>query len=113
MASAPSSTSSSPPVRARPTRVNGGASTVLTAELVNARRRGAELFVAKLGDEGRGRALVLAGALVELFRANVGLSRDEIEAALAAVSAAPRDRRLKDGLTKLLDDRCTWSVAND
>jgi predicted nuclease of restriction endonuclease-like RecB superfamily len=86
---------------------------VLTAELVNARRRGAELLVAKLGQEGRSRALELAAALVELFRGNVGLSRDELEAAVAAVAAAPRDRRLKDGLTKLLDDRSTWSVADD
>jgi predicted nuclease of restriction endonuclease-like RecB superfamily len=86
---------------------------VLTAELVNARRRGAELFVAKLGQEGRTRATGLAAALVELFRGSVGLSRDELEAAVAAVAAEPRDRRLKDGLTKLLDDRATWSLADD
>jgi predicted nuclease of restriction endonuclease-like RecB superfamily len=86
---------------------------VLTAELVNARRRGAELLVAKLGQEGRSRALELAGALVDLFRAKVGFSRDELESALAEVAASPRDRRLKDGLTKLLDDRCTWSLAHD
>jgi predicted nuclease of restriction endonuclease-like RecB superfamily len=80
---------------------------------VNARRRGAELFVAKLGDEGRARALELAGALSELFRASVGLSRDELEAAVGAVAAEARDQRMKDGLVKLLDDRCTWSLAHD
>jgi predicted nuclease of restriction endonuclease-like RecB superfamily len=86
---------------------------VLTAELVNARRRGAELLVAKLGDEGRERALGLAGALCDLFGASIGLSRDDVDAALGAVAAEPRDQRVKDGLTKLLDDRCTWSLAHD
>jgi predicted nuclease of restriction endonuclease-like RecB superfamily len=80
---------------------------------VNARRRGAELHVAKLGEEGRARALELAGALVDLLRGSVGLSREEIEAALAAIVAEPRDQRMKDGLAKLLDDRCTWSLAHD
>jgi predicted nuclease of restriction endonuclease-like RecB superfamily len=86
---------------------------VLTAELVNARRRGADLLVAKLGDEGRERALELARVLVDLFRTSVGLSRDEVEAALSAVDAEARDQRMKDGLVKLLDDRCTWNLAHD
>ena len=54
---------SAPPLRARhratPARrspATGGASTVLTADLVNARRRGAELHLTKVSDETRARA---------------------------------------------------------
>jgi predicted nuclease of restriction endonuclease-like RecB superfamily len=86
---------------------------VLTAELVNARRRGSELFVAKLSDETRAMAVDLAARLVGLLRQSVGLSRDEVDAALSAVEVGPRDLRLKDGLAKLLDDRSTWTLAND
>jgi len=86
---------------------------VLTAELVNARRRGSELFVAKLSDEARAMAVDLAARLVGLLRQSVGLSRDEVDAALSAVEVGPRDLRLKDGLAKLLDDRSTWTLAND
>jgi predicted nuclease of restriction endonuclease-like RecB superfamily len=86
---------------------------VLTADLVNARRRGSELFVAKLSDEARAMAVQLAARLVGLFRQSVGLSRDEVDAALSAVEVGPRDLRLKDGFAKLLDDRSTWTLAND
>ena len=84
---------------------------MLTAELVNARRRGSELFISKLGDEGRARALDLAREMVDLFRTSIGLSRDEVEARLGAVDVAPREQRVKDGLAKLLDDRAAWNLA--
>jgi predicted nuclease of restriction endonuclease-like RecB superfamily len=80
---------------------------------VNARRRGAELFVASLGGEGRARAVELAAALIDIFRASAGLSRDDVDAALVAVEVSPREHRLKQGLAKLLDDRATWSLANE
>jgi predicted nuclease of restriction endonuclease-like RecB superfamily len=86
---------------------------VLTAELVNARRRGSDLLVAKLNDEGRTRAVEVAATLIDVFRHSVGLSRDEVDAALGAVDVGPREQRMKDGLAKLLDDRAEWTLANE
>src|SRR5207249_4409716 len=51
--------------------------------------------------------------LVDLFQASVGLSRDDLEAALSAVEVAPREQRLRDGLAKLLDDRASWSAPSE
>jgi predicted nuclease of restriction endonuclease-like RecB superfamily len=86
---------------------------VLTADLVNARRRGAELFVTQLSDESRASATALAEKLILVFRANVGQSRDELLSALAAIEVEPREQRLKDGLVKLLDDRATWDTKGE
>jgi len=86
---------------------------VLTADLVNARRRGAELHLTKVSDETRARANQLAAPLVAIFRDGIGQSREEVDASLAAVEAEPRDLRLKAGLIKLLEDRATWGVTSD
>jgi uncharacterized protein len=86
---------------------------VLTADLVNARRRGAELHLTKVTDETRARARDLAALLVAIFRDGIGQTREEVDAALSAVEADPRHHRLKAGLIKLLDDRATWSVTSN
>ncbi len=86
---------------------------MLTADLVNARRRGKELHLTKVSDETRARAHDLALGLVAAFRDGVGRTRDEIDAELAVIEAEPRDQRLKAGLVKLLDDRSTWNVTSD
>ena len=86
---------------------------MLTADLVNARRRGAELHLTKVSDETRARANQLATPLVAVFRGGIGRSREEVDASLAAVEAEPRDQRLKAGLIKLLEDRATWGVTSD
>ena len=96
---------------ARRSPASEGGSTVLTADLVNARRRGAELHLTKVSDETRARANQLAVPLVAVFRDGIGRSREEVDASLAAVEAEPRDQRLKAGLIKLLEDRATWSIS--
>jgi predicted nuclease of restriction endonuclease-like RecB superfamily len=83
---------------------------VLTADLVNARRRGTDLHVSKLDPASRARAISLGADLLALYQAGVGHSRDDLDAALAAVDVLPREIRLKDGLIKLLDDRATWGI---
>ena len=85
---------------------------MLTADLVNARRRGSDLVIAKLDAESRSRAVAIAAALIDRFREGVGLSRDELEAELASVEVGAREQRMKDGLAKLLDDRATWDLVN-
>jgi predicted nuclease of restriction endonuclease-like RecB superfamily len=79
---------------------------VLTADLVNARRRGAELRLVSLDEASRGRALALARQLVAAVRAHVGRTAGELSAALEGVDVEAADYRLKDGLVKLLEDRC-------
>jgi predicted nuclease of restriction endonuclease-like RecB superfamily len=83
---------------------------VLTADLVNARRRGAELHLVLLDEAGRARARTMAAALVDVVRAHVGRTREEIVAALAAIDVGAREQRTKAGLAKLVDDRCEFDA---
>jgi predicted nuclease of restriction endonuclease-like RecB superfamily len=79
---------------------------VLTAELVNARRRGGQLRIVALDDAARARAAELAELFLALARDHVGRSREELEEAWDAIAVAPQDRRLADGIRKLVEDRC-------
>lgn len=79
---------------------------MLTADLVHARRHGAELRLVSLDAASRARAVALAAQLVAIVKAHVGRAYDELSAALDVVDVAPGDHRLKDGLAKLLADRC-------
>jgi predicted nuclease of restriction endonuclease-like RecB superfamily len=83
---------------------------MLTADLVRVRRKGGELSVRPLNDEERSRAHTLAEALLDVARQHVGRSRDELEEAWSAVPVAPRDRKLADGLKKLIDDVSEFSA---
>ena len=79
---------------------------MLTADLVNARRRGDELHLVSLDKEARVRALDLAGRLIFAVKACIGAPQEDLAAALAAVDASARDYRMRDGFAKLLEDRC-------
>jgi predicted nuclease of restriction endonuclease-like RecB superfamily len=84
---------------------------VLTADLVTARRRGDELQVPPLDADDRARVEELAGVYLEIARAHVGRSREELEGTWRAVALAPRERRLADGVLKLVNDRCVFETA--
>lgn len=83
---------------------------MLTADLVNARRRGGELHVAALDPAARARACTIATSLIETVAAHVGRTREEIVAALSAIDVGPREQRTKAGLAKLIDDRCEFDA---
>ena len=83
---------------------------MLTADLVNARRRGDELRLVSLDARTRLRATTLAESLVLLVRAHVGRPREELAAAIASLDVGARERRLRDGLAKLVEDRCTFDA---
>jgi predicted nuclease of restriction endonuclease-like RecB superfamily len=83
---------------------------VLTADLVNARRRGTELLVAKLSEASRATAHELATALLALYRHGIGESRQAVDVAVSEVAVEARAERLKAGLVKLLEDRCDWGA---
>lgn len=90
--------------------MNAEGSTLLTADLVHARRKGGELRVTPLDAAGRARATVLANLYLELAQSQVGCSRAELDEAWTAVSVGPRERRLADGIRKLVEDRCTFTT---
>jgi uncharacterized protein len=83
---------------------------VLTADLVNARRRGGELRLVKLDAAGRERARAIASAIVATASAHVGRTREELALAVGSIDVGPREHRVKDGLEKLVIDRCTFDV---
>ena len=85
---------------------------MLTADLVRARRRGGELCLVGLDAAGRMRALALANTLIEAASEHVGRTRAELLLALSEVPVGPRDHRLRDGLAKLIEDRCEFDTAD-
>jgi hypothetical protein len=86
---------------------------VLTVDLVHVRRRGTELHLVRLDAKGRERAVSMAGQILSIVAANVGSSREDVEAALKGVEAAVRDQKLKDGLIKLALDACDFDEGSE
>ncbi|HEY8431575.1 MAG TPA: DUF790 family protein, partial [Sandaracinaceae bacterium] len=85
---------------------------MLTADLVHARRRKGELRIAPLGPEQRARALVLASQFYEIARAHVGATREELSEAWSAIDVGPKERKLAEGLKKLVEDGLEFEVAS-
>jgi predicted nuclease of restriction endonuclease-like RecB superfamily len=85
---------------------------LLTADLVQVRRRGDQLSVVPLGPDDRQRAAELAHAYVGLAKAHVGLQRGAFLEACRGVTVAARDQRLAKGLHKLVLDRCTFEEGS-
>lgn len=82
---------------------------MLTPELVHARRQKGQLFLVPLGARER-EAHGLARELLVTAEEMIGQSRQELEAAWDAIPIEPRDRKLKDGLCKLIEDRLAFDV---
>jgi predicted nuclease of restriction endonuclease-like RecB superfamily len=83
---------------------------VLTAELVNARRSGGQLRIVALDAEARARAAEIAETFLGLARHHLGRSREELDEAWGAVDVIARDRRVGDGIRKLVEDRCVFDA---
>ena len=83
---------------------------MLTADLVRARRKGDELVLGQVDAPTRARARGIAEAILAEAREHVGRTRDELEEAIDAIDVEARDERIKAGLAKLVDDRCTFEV---
>ncbi|MDB4976594.1 MAG: hypothetical protein JWN48_4935 [Myxococcaceae bacterium] len=77
---------------------------MLTAELVRARRQGAELRVSEIGSKLRPRALELTADLVALAEAHVGQTRAELNEAFASIEVHASEHKLALGLRKLVED---------
>jgi hypothetical protein len=81
---------------------------MLTSDLVRVRKRKGELLISDLDERTRDRAYDLAAVLIGTVEECVGRSREALEEALTEVEVAPHDRKLADGLIKLIEDRCEF-----
>lgn len=83
---------------------------MLTADLVRARTKDGELVLRPLSAKERLRALELATTYLDIARQSVGSRRADLEEAWDAVPIGTRERRLADGLRKLIEDASELGV---
>ncbi|MDF2696893.1 MAG: hypothetical protein K0S65_5276, partial [Labilithrix sp.] len=88
---------------------------MLTADLVDARKKDGELLLRPLDRDGRVEALAVAGALVDAAHAFVGKRREELEEAWDAATNDATTKRFKlaAGLRKLVADGCSFEAETD
>jgi predicted nuclease of restriction endonuclease-like RecB superfamily len=58
------------------------------------------------------RAVDLARELIAAAARHLGTTREAFDAAMSAVDVGPREHRLRDGLTKLIEDRSVFEPAS-
>lgn len=83
---------------------------MLTADLVRARKRAGQLEVTRLSGKARERALSMASELLEITRASAGEARRDVRAEWSRVDCKPTERKLLQGLIKLVDDACRFDA---
>lgn len=86
---------------------------MLTADLVDARRKDGQLLLRSFDDEARAEALDLSALLLEHARGMVGARRDEVEDAWAAAIAEAKRPKLAAGLKKLAADACNFEASSE
>jgi predicted nuclease of restriction endonuclease-like RecB superfamily len=85
---------------------------MLSPDHVRVRRRGDELTLLALSRDLRERALELARDARLLALEHVGATRDELEEAWGALEVSPRERKLRLGLVKLVEDECEFESGD-
>ncbi|MBK7581952.1 MAG: DUF790 family protein [Myxococcales bacterium] len=83
---------------------------MLGPDHVRVRRQGNELILPAFDKKRRARMLELATEIVAIARELEGARRGEIEQSLSEIECRPSERRLLEGLTKLLLDECEMSA---
>src|SRR5262245_21089347 len=85
---------------------------MLTADLVDARRKNGELLLRPLDPAGRVEALAIAAVLLDAAHGCVGKRREELEEAwgLATSDVAVKRLKMAAGLRKLAADECTFEA---
>ncbi len=84
---------------------------MLTADLVEVRRRGTDLSLRPLTADERAFALDLAQTYLALIRAHIGRTRGQLAEAARLVVVPARLRKLAQGLWKLALDRCEFTPS--
>jgi predicted nuclease of restriction endonuclease-like RecB superfamily len=85
---------------------------VLTPELVRARKKAGELVLTPLSPKQRTAALELSAALIGVAAEHRGRTREELTRALGEACAPLSDKKLAQGLTKLVEDECEFSAPD-
>jgi len=86
---------------------------MLTADHVDARRKGGELVLSRLDARALSEAHQLAEAYLEAARAHVGRTREELTEAWKEIGTRAKKRRLAAGIEKLVDDACTFDADEE
>jgi predicted nuclease of restriction endonuclease-like RecB superfamily len=86
---------------------------MLTADLVDARRKNGELLLRPLDREGRAEALAIGASLLDAASAHVGRRREELEDAWDEAIAAGARPKLAAGLRKLVADACVFEAETE
>ncbi|HSO35639.1 MAG TPA: DUF790 family protein [Labilithrix sp.] len=81
---------------------------MLTADHVDARKKGDQLVLRRLDARDLGEAQELASAYLEAATAHVGRAQAELAEAWQAIETNARQRRLAAGLRKLVEDGCVF-----
>lgn len=81
---------------------------MLGPEHVRVKKRKDVLELAGLEPKVRKRALALAEAALAVTARHLGEPREALERAWAGIEAKPSERRLLDGLVKLVEDTCSF-----
>jgi predicted nuclease of restriction endonuclease-like RecB superfamily len=85
---------------------------MLTADLVDVRRKGEELLLRPLDGRARAEALAVASDLLEAARGYVGARREELDAAWDAIVGSSARPRVAKGLRKLVEDACAFEAES-
>lgn len=85
---------------------------MLTADLVDVRKKDGMLVLPPLDAKKRARAVAIATEVLDALRAAEGRPRAELEAALDALDVGAREHKLKDGLVKLATDDAVFDEPN-
>ncbi|MEM9075081.1 MAG: DUF790 family protein [Myxococcota bacterium] len=86
---------------------------MLTADLVRVFRRKGDLKLRAIDKKTQARALDIGEAYIDVLTHAIGDTRAEVNEALRGVTVGARDRKLADGLRKLLLDRCEIDADSD
>lgn len=81
---------------------------MLSVEHVRAKRDGTRLLVQELSARQRTRALEIAEQLLVAASSCVSLTRDDVARALGLIELSARERKLGEGLKKLIEDACEF-----
>lgn len=85
---------------------------MLTVDLVRARRKKGELQLLGVSPALESAALAVTQELLAIASEGVGRARDEVAIRWREVTCAMSDRKLADGLLKLVEDRCEFGSEN-
>jgi predicted nuclease of restriction endonuclease-like RecB superfamily len=86
---------------------------MLTADHVDARRKGGELVLRRLDARALAEAHELAEAYLEAARSHVGRTREELTEAWKEIGTRAAKRRLAAGIEKLVDDACGFDADDE